>query len=310
MNKLIKHILLIVITITIIVGGDTYKKIEQKDNLKKMHNQIELLKKECENGVGISCTNLGLLYAKGSFNGVKDYSSAKIFYKKACDLGNMAGCANLGLLYELGRGVKKDLQEAKRLYVYACNKGDWFACLNLENFGIGEDNYIDKELNKKWITPSKNICNKYGGIVLKNACFINYYQSKKICKYLNGRLPSIEELGRVVILCGGHINENKNEYNSKYQSCYQEMGFKYQTKINFKKIGIESFSFAIFGLKSPTPYEYNIGQILIKDFRNFYWSTTDYPIGDNFKSILIFENGNIFHNMKSRRSFVRCIIDR
>ena len=55
------------------------------------------LQKQCESGNGVSCNDLGVLYAKGQ--GVKqDYFQAKKYYEKACDLKVQKGCEYYAIL--------------------------------------------------------------------------------------------------------------------------------------------------------------------------------------------------------------------
>ena len=69
-------------------------------------------------------------------------------------------------------------------------------------------------------------------------CSADWNTAKKICRSVGGRLPSIDELEKVVKNCGG-ISErygdrnwgnqdsarNKNITNSSYQTCYKAKGF-------------------------------------------------------------------------------------
>jgi len=51
-------------------------------------------------------------------------------------------------------------------------------------------------------------------------------KAKVICRAKGGRLPTIEELRKVIMDCGGVINDGKNNNkNSSYQSCYKAKGF-------------------------------------------------------------------------------------
>jgi len=70
----------------------------------------------------------------------------------------------------------------------------------------------------KWITPTT-----------KKA---TWKKAKQICKENGARLPTIEELRKVIIDCGGINNQvffgeesSKNLENSNYQSCYKKKGF-------------------------------------------------------------------------------------
>ncbi len=51
-------------------------------------------------------------------------------------------------------------------------------------------------------------------------------KAKEICRAKGGRLPTIEELRKVVTDCGGIIDDDQNnKKNSSYQSCYKAKGF-------------------------------------------------------------------------------------
>jgi TPR repeat protein len=57
----------------------------------------ELFTISCNNGVGLSCFNLGNSYYNGQ--GIKqDIEKAKEFYGKACDLEYERGCKNYAFL--------------------------------------------------------------------------------------------------------------------------------------------------------------------------------------------------------------------
>ena len=90
---------------------------------------VELLKKACDSGEALGCSNLGVLYNKGQ--GVKqDYQKAVELLKKACDSGDAVGCYNLGILYIDGQGVKQDFSTAKQYYGKACDLGLQLGCDN------------------------------------------------------------------------------------------------------------------------------------------------------------------------------------
>jgi hypothetical protein len=75
----------------------------------------------------------------------------------------------------------------------------------------------------KWITPTKEE--------------VTWKKAKELCSVNGGRLPTIEELKKVVMDCGGTITTfsdknwesltNKNKANKLYQACYKAKGFDY-----------------------------------------------------------------------------------
>lgn len=82
--------------------------------------------------------------------------------------------------------------------------------------------------SSKWITPSDSDCESNGGEVKSDGCYATWKEATKICEVSGGRLPSIDELRRVVTDCGGELGEDeKNRNNSEYQSCYKGKGFTF-----------------------------------------------------------------------------------
>jgi len=78
----------------------------------------------------------------------------------------------------------------------------------------------------KWITPTTD--------------YVTWTKAKELCLASGGRLPTIEELKKIVINCGGEMNGHLGDYNyytyrkaelkrninnTSYQSCYKQKGF-------------------------------------------------------------------------------------
>lgn len=83
----------------------------------------------CDHGQENACTNLGVLYEKGS-GGPVDGLSAVELYKKACNLGEVKGCTNAAYLYAFAEaGVTKNHRAAAPLFEKACERAknipDW-----------------------------------------------------------------------------------------------------------------------------------------------------------------------------------------
>lgn len=79
--------------------------------------------------------NIGLMLQEE-----EEFSEATKYYAIACDNGVMLSCNNLGVLYRNGLGVPKDLAKARGLYTLACDNKESTACFNLGSiyaFGIG-----------------------------------------------------------------------------------------------------------------------------------------------------------------------------
>lgn len=84
----------------------------------------------------------------------------------------------------------------------------------------------ENEDKSKWITPSKETCMNYGGIIYKGVCRAEWSVANDICNNLNAKLPTKYELNEVFVDCGGIIKDaESNRANSSYQSCYKRRGF-------------------------------------------------------------------------------------
>jgi len=129
----------------------------------------------------------------------------------------------------------------------------------------------------KWINPSNSVCKANGGKFYKGVCYANWKDAQKICSVSGGRLPTIDELKKVITDCGGNItyalfsdNGKKNINNSDYQKCYKKKGFE----------------------------------------SNFYWSSTinkDYRYKNDVWGVDLTE-GYIGNGIKSGMNYFRCII--
>ena len=82
---------------------------------------IEQWEKNCENGNGIGCFNVGVSFAFGEYGVRQDYFQAKEYYEKGCELNDGNSCKNLGVLYYKGEGVKQNKSKAKYYFGKACD---------------------------------------------------------------------------------------------------------------------------------------------------------------------------------------------
>ncbi|HFU77093.1 MAG TPA: DUF1566 domain-containing protein [Epsilonproteobacteria bacterium] len=104
-----------------------------------------------------------------------------------------------------------------------------------------ETRRVDSSINNtQWITPTNSTCQANGGKLYKGVCQATWADAQKICRASGGRLPSREDLHKVIRACGGIVDEwNKNINNSRYQSCYKEKGFSnnysYWTRETYKE---------------------------------------------------------------------------
>lgn len=82
----------------------------------------------------------------------------------------------------------------------------------------------------KWIKPSDSICKANGGKIYKGVCQANWKNATEICRVSGGKLPSRDDLHKVITNCGGISDANsdewsKNQNNSQYRNCYKQKGF-------------------------------------------------------------------------------------
>jgi len=112
-------------------------------------------------------------------------------------------------------------------------QGKWYRVVAIKSSQVGWafGDYIKSSTHstaqKGWLDPTRNICTSKGGKISSDGvCEADWHQAKKICKAMGGRLPTIEELRRVITGCGGVVDSSEsNKKNSNYQSCYQNKGF-------------------------------------------------------------------------------------
>ena len=125
----------------------------------------------------------------------------------------------------------------------------------------------------KWITPSNSVCKSNGGEVDGDGCLADWEDAKNICSASGGRLPTIDELKKVVTDCGGEMKDDtveewkRNQNNSNYQSCYKQKGFT----------------------------------------SNYYWSSTTDASYTNYAWGVNFDNGYTNYGSKSDNGYVRCV---
>lgn len=77
-----------------------------------------------------------------------------------------------------------------------------------------------------WINPTESICMQNGGrLFKKGVCDADLENAEVICQEMDARLPTIDELSKAIINCGGIVDSETNEGNYSYQSCYKKKGF-------------------------------------------------------------------------------------
>ena len=154
-----------------------------------------------------------------------------------------------------------------------CSKDDILKLID-KGFTKTEINGIcgksEKKTSLKWITPSNKTCMSYGGKIKKGVCEASWSTAKDICSASGGRLPSVYELKKVIVDCGGTIDDSdNNEKNFVYQNCYKQKGF--------------SSSY------------------------NNYWSSTGNGSGTSYAWGVNFVDGYTDSGDKSYNNYVRCV---
>jgi hypothetical protein len=111
----------------------------------------------------------------------------------------------------------------------------------------------------KWIPPTKKE--------------VTWKKAKELCSANGGRLPTIEELKKVVTDCGGEMKDynlaewERNEKNTYYQNCYKKRGFN----------------------------------------SNGYWSSTSLSYNNDTAWFVHFNVGFQNYNGKDNNYYVRCV---
>lgn len=151
---------------------------------------------------------------------------------------------------------------------------DAYILKQLSDGSFNKDVVLPKSIMKrlgiksKWITPSNSVCRANGGEVDSEGCKAVWSTAKKICLVMGERLPSIEELRKVVSDCGGTIDTlDSNMVNKSYQKCYKAKGF--------------------------TSY--------------FYWSSTTYVDSTSDARFVGFNYGYQYYRDKTYSYYVRCV---
>jgi TPR repeat protein len=88
-----------------------------------------LLERACAGGDGVSCGNLGAVYAVGKGGVAKDDAKALATWKKGCELRSGHACMSIGNRYREGRGVARDLRVATGYLEKSCTLGSPDGCL-------------------------------------------------------------------------------------------------------------------------------------------------------------------------------------
>ena len=161
---------------------------------------------------------------------VSIFTGGAIFYKYIKDnkilvflAGSVSILSAVYLFNEVGRDIDKLIVEKK---VEAKVESKKEAVVE-----GGDESQSSSSSSGKWITPSNSVCKSNGGKVDSDGCEATWSDAKKICSASGGRLPTIDELKKVVTDCGGEMKYGnvaewkRNSNNSSYQSCYKEKGF-------------------------------------------------------------------------------------
>jgi len=133
---------------------------------------------------------------------------------------------------------------------------------------------VEKTQNKednKWLSPSKELCLSKGGAMRDKGCETSWIKANKICKAMDSRLATIEELDKVMLDCGAVMKTDSfkerqgNSENSDYVTCHEKQGFSsapYWSSSDSKK-GKEYVWNAYFGSGSHADF-YRNGQEFVR----------------------------------------------
>jgi len=102
-----------------------------------------------------------------------------------------------------------------------------FVLVPLAVLGLAVGSYAE---GFSWVNPSQKNCVGYGGKIKEGKCEAEWSNAKDICSASSARLPSILELRKVIVDCGGVVRDyDNNKVNSSYQSCYKREGFTFKS---------------------------------------------------------------------------------
>ncbi len=88
---------------------------------------VEVADKQCRQGKGAYCSNLGVIYGKGRGR-APDPKKAAESYKLGCESGEKVSCFNLAVRLKSGDGVSRDVGAAEKLFKKTCKEGYQPAC--------------------------------------------------------------------------------------------------------------------------------------------------------------------------------------
>lgn len=95
---------------------------------------LGLFRRSCENGEARGCANLGLVYERGEpqLKLARDETKALAMYRRSCAVHGAGGCERLGLAYLNGHlGLNQDTVQAAGFFDLACTAGGALSCTQL-----------------------------------------------------------------------------------------------------------------------------------------------------------------------------------
>lgn len=136
---------------------------------------IDLYQRACDQGAGIGCFNIGVMY-EGGVGVPRDEAKARELFAKAMELyqgeckADPGWCSNIGYLYEHPLGGNADYARAAPVYADGCKRGDLDSCVsyaNLQAEGVGG---IPKDHDAAVATYDK-MCTAGSGIACSNLAY-------------------------------------------------------------------------------------------------------------------------------------------
>jgi len=176
------------------------------------------LENECDNGIALSCHDLGEIYENGSeyYEVEKNLTKAVSFHKKGCDKGYSESCLFVGDKFNFGFNGERNVTQAIGFYDKACKENNAIACSRLGARYFAQNDY------KKGIEYYEYACN-------------------------NGNEESCEYIGRIY-LEGDKVKEDllvamkyfNKVFNTRGCFFYDNLGYRYDkgmlnNKLNAKK---------------------------------------------------------------------------
>lgn len=133
---------------------------------------MDLYQRACDQGAGIGCFNIGVMYA-GGVGVPHDEAKARELFDKAMGLyqgeckADPSWCSNIGYLYEHPLGRTPAPERAAPVYQDGCARGDLDSCVSYANLQLGGEGGVPADRDAALATYDK-MCTAGSAIACAN----------------------------------------------------------------------------------------------------------------------------------------------